>query len=234
MSLERRLALLAAAEAADAWIVEDDYDGEFCYRRPRRRRRSGASMRPAASSTSARFSKTLFPALRLGYVLAPPALVEVFERVRRRLFARRPAQPAGRRRRVHRRGPFRRAHPPHAKALCRAPRRAAATPPLAGSPACSTSRRPTPACTRSAGCSSGRRKPTSLSALRRGTSPSLRSRRYCITPIVTKGLVLGFSGVRSEEIRKGVEILGQVLEEASRAPAPPSVDQRRGQVSETR
>ena len=58
--------------------------------------------------------------------------------------------------------------------------------------------------------------------------------RYCITPIATKGLVLGFSGVRSEEIRKGVEVLGQVLEEASRAPAPPSVDQRRGQVSETR
>ena len=34
MSLERRFALLRAAEQAGAWIVEDDYDGEFFYGRP--------------------------------------------------------------------------------------------------------------------------------------------------------------------------------------------------------
>ena len=75
MSLERRFALLAAAEAAGAWIVEDDYDGEFCYRRP------PAADAQEASTHRARHLRrhvleTLFPALRLGYMLAPPPLVD--------------------------------------------------------------------------------------------------------------------------------------------------------------
>ena len=52
----------------------------------------------------------------------------------RRLFPRRAAQPAGGRRRVHRRGPFRLAHPPHAKTLCGAPRGALRGGRIAGSP----------------------------------------------------------------------------------------------------
>ncbi len=77
MSLERRLALLQAADAADAWIIEDDFDGEFCY---------GSHRLPSLKSIDragrvfyvGTFSKTLFPALRLGYFLAPPAMVEIF------------------------------------------------------------------------------------------------------------------------------------------------------------
>ena len=80
MSLERRFSLLKAAEDADALIIEDDYDGEFCY---------GGHPQPTLKSVDATgrviyvgtFSKTLFPALRLGYFLSPPALVEVFNRV---------------------------------------------------------------------------------------------------------------------------------------------------------
>ncbi|WP_420405158.1 PLP-dependent aminotransferase family protein [Nisaea sp.] len=72
MSLERRFALLNAAEAADAWIIEDDYDGEFYY---------GTHPIPTLKSIDhadrvfyvGTFSKTLFPALRLGYILAPPS-----------------------------------------------------------------------------------------------------------------------------------------------------------------
>jgi GntR family transcriptional regulator/MocR family aminotransferase len=80
MSLERRFALLRAAQNAGAWIVEDDYDGEFFYgRRPL----------PTLKSVDqtglviyvGTFSKSLFPALRLGYVLVPPSLIETFEKV---------------------------------------------------------------------------------------------------------------------------------------------------------
>ena len=75
MSLERRLALLEAAEASGAWIIEDDWDGEFCFQ--------GAPMATLTSiDRSGRviyvgtFSKTLFPSLRLGFLVAPPHLVE--------------------------------------------------------------------------------------------------------------------------------------------------------------
>jgi GntR family transcriptional regulator/MocR family aminotransferase len=77
MSLPRRLALLDWAQRAGAWILEDDYDSEFRYRG-----------RPLASlqglDTQGRviymgtFSKVLFPALRLGYLVVPQALVEPF------------------------------------------------------------------------------------------------------------------------------------------------------------
>ncbi len=80
MSLERRFALLKAAEGADALIIEDDYDGEFCY---------GGHPQPTLKSVDSTgrviyvgtFSKTLFPALRLGYFVSPPALVDVFNQV---------------------------------------------------------------------------------------------------------------------------------------------------------
>lgn len=80
MSLQRRFELLRAAERAGAWIIEDDYVGEFHY---------AGHPPPTLKSvdTSGRviyvgsFSKTLFAALRLGYVVAPPELVDVFHRI---------------------------------------------------------------------------------------------------------------------------------------------------------
>jgi GntR family transcriptional regulator/MocR family aminotransferase len=80
MSLERRLALLQAAHDADAMIVEDDYDGEFYY---------GDQPPPTLKSIDTRerviyvgtFSKSLFPSLRLGFVLAPRGLVAACERI---------------------------------------------------------------------------------------------------------------------------------------------------------
>ena len=77
MSVSRRLALLHWAQRADAWVLEDDYDSEIRYRgRPQ----------PAMQGIDAdgrviyigTFSKTLFPALRLGYVVVPPRLVDAF------------------------------------------------------------------------------------------------------------------------------------------------------------
>lgn len=73
MSMARRLALLSVAHAHGILIVEDDYDSEFRYvDRPLeplyRLDRTG---RVAYVAT---FSKTLSPALRLGYVVVPPSL----------------------------------------------------------------------------------------------------------------------------------------------------------------
>jgi len=77
LSLARRLRLLDWANANEAWILEDDYDSEFRY-----------TGRPLPSIRSidrtgrviyvGTFSKALFPALRLGYLVLPPALVGMF------------------------------------------------------------------------------------------------------------------------------------------------------------
>ncbi|MGF7162549.1 GntR family transcriptional regulator/MocR family aminotransferase [Rhodoligotrophos appendicifer] len=82
MSLSRRFELLQAAEQADAWIIEDDYDGEFFYsgRPPPTLKSIDKAGRVIYVGT---FSKSLFPALRLGFMVAPPALVEAFDRVAR-------------------------------------------------------------------------------------------------------------------------------------------------------
>ncbi|WP_172292895.1 PLP-dependent aminotransferase family protein [Pseudoruegeria sp. HB172150] len=80
MSLQRRFELLQAVEAAQALIIEDDYDGEFYY---------GNAPQPALYSTDpagrtiyvGTFSKTLFPSLRLGFLLVPERMVDAFERM---------------------------------------------------------------------------------------------------------------------------------------------------------
>ena len=81
MSLPRRHQLLDWATRTGAWVVEDDYDGEFRY-----------AGRPLAALQSLRpdgpviyigtFSKILFPALRLGYLVVPPELIRTFIAVR--------------------------------------------------------------------------------------------------------------------------------------------------------
>ncbi len=81
MSAARRMLLLSWAVRSGAWIVEDDYDSEY---------RFGA--RPIASiqglDTEARviyvgtFSKVMFPALRVGYVVVPHDLVAAFAAAR--------------------------------------------------------------------------------------------------------------------------------------------------------
>lgn len=81
LSLARRLELLEWAERRDGWIIEDDYDGEYRY--------SGTPLAPlAALDRQGRvlyvgtFCKIAFPALRLGYLVLPPALTEAFARRR--------------------------------------------------------------------------------------------------------------------------------------------------------
>lgn len=84
LSLPRRLALLDWAAQAGAWIVEDDYDGEYRYvSRPLPALQS--LDRAGRVLYSGTFSKVLFPAIRLAYLVVPPALVERFEHLSRTL-----------------------------------------------------------------------------------------------------------------------------------------------------
>jgi GntR family transcriptional regulator/MocR family aminotransferase len=82
MSLPRRLALLRWASAARAWVIEDDYDSEFRY---------GTRPVPCLHGLDVdgrviyvgSFSKTLFPALRLGFVILPADLHDTVMAARR-------------------------------------------------------------------------------------------------------------------------------------------------------
>nr|WP_294514274.1 PLP-dependent aminotransferase family protein [uncultured Rhodopila sp.] len=89
LSLPRRMELLAWAAEADARILEDDYDSEFRYAgRPLPALKSldrGQRVLYAGS-----FSKVLFPALRLGYLVVPPELATAFVRAARLLTAGQP------------------------------------------------------------------------------------------------------------------------------------------------
>ena len=73
LAAARRHALAAWAASADAIIIEDDYDAEFRYdREPVGALQGLAPDRVIALGT---VSKSLAPALRLGWLLCPPALV---------------------------------------------------------------------------------------------------------------------------------------------------------------
>lgn len=81
MSAARRLELLDWAATSSAWIVEDDYDGEYRY-----------AGRPAATLQGVdrlgsviyvgTFTKMLFNAIRLGFIVLPDRLVDPFARSR--------------------------------------------------------------------------------------------------------------------------------------------------------
>src|SRR5690606_30847925 len=85
MSLPRRRQLLALARQSGAWIIEDDYDSEFRF-----------SGRPIASLLGLEpdapvvyvgtFSKTLYPGLRIAYLVLPLPLIESFRAAHAELY----------------------------------------------------------------------------------------------------------------------------------------------------
>ncbi len=85
MSMARRRALIAYARRVGAWIVEDDYDSEFRF--------SGSpvpSMQGMEEGAPViyigTFSKTLYPGLRMGYMVLPPSLGSALQTLHAELY----------------------------------------------------------------------------------------------------------------------------------------------------
>jgi GntR family transcriptional regulator/MocR family aminotransferase len=209
MSLERRFALLQAAEAARAWIIEDDYDGEFCF--------AGRPL-PALKGIDATgrviyvgtFSKSLFPSLRLGFFVAPPALMATFEMA---LGAFSPGVPTSLQAIVSdfiAEGLFathiRRMRKLYAErhqvfldaARARLSEWLDVVPTTTGLHTVGLLR---------AGLVGA---DVAAAAAQRGLTVAPIS-RFCIEPIAAEGLVLGFSGITPAQIKAGVAVLAEVL-----------------------
>jgi GntR family transcriptional regulator/MocR family aminotransferase len=83
LPISRRMELLRWAQRRNAWVIEDDYGGEFRYRYPPRAIDALQSI-----DTDSRviyvgtFSKVLSPQLRMAYVVLPHALVEPFRKAK--------------------------------------------------------------------------------------------------------------------------------------------------------
>ena len=81
MSASRRLELLAWAQRQQGWILEDDYDGEYRFAS----RPLGALQgmdRTGRVLYVGTFSKVLFPALRIGFLVVPGSLAAAFRQQR--------------------------------------------------------------------------------------------------------------------------------------------------------
>ena len=208
--LERRLALLRSAQEAGAWIIEDDYDGEFFFgRRPLPTLKSVD--RTGLVIYVGTFSKSLFPALRLGFMLVPPSLVEPFEKVSAAFVQGVPTSVQAVVAEFIEEGYFashirrmRRIYEERHEALCEA-----ATRELGGL---------LDVVRTDSGLHTIGRLPAHLSEIAVARAAASRGiavspiARFSIEPTAVNGLVLGFAGIKPPEIRSGVAVLSEVLE----------------------
>ena len=91
MSLARRLAFIAHARATGAWLIEDDYDSEFLYDHQPTPALQGLDEQGQVVYIGT-FSKSLFPSVRLAYMVLPEALIAPLVTART-IYDGHPAQP---------------------------------------------------------------------------------------------------------------------------------------------
>ena len=217
MSLERRMALLQAASQAGAWIVEDDYDGEFFF---------GGRPPPTLKSVDTTghviyvgtFSKSLFPSLRLGFILAPQGLVNTLQMVMKTFLPGVPSPLQAIVAEFIDEGYFtthirrmRRLYAERHDVLCHEAKKH-----LAGA----LSVVATSGGLHTVGYLHGDRseREISMASAERNVTVSPIS-RFLIAPVPTRGLVLGFGGTPQSEIESGVRILLHVLDDVLARPA---------------
>lgn len=210
MSLERRFALLNAAANAGALVIEDDYDGEFFY---------GDQPAPTLKSVDSAghviyvgtFSKTLFPALRLGYFVSPPALVDSFNQVTHAILHGVPSTSQAVVADFMDEGHFathirrmRKLYAERHQVLCESARRH-----LEGG----LDVIPTGSGLNTVGylAPPWSEEAVAEAAGRRGVVVAPIG-RFCLEPVDCRGFVLGFSGIRPEAIVAGVRTLARVLD----------------------
>ena len=81
MSLKRRKALIEFAESHDGYILEDDYNSEFRFDGPPLPCLQGLD-HAGRVIYAGTMSKILYPSLRLGFMIAPPQLVDTLVKLR--------------------------------------------------------------------------------------------------------------------------------------------------------
>ena len=81
MSSSRRLQLLDYARRRDSWIIEDDYDSEYRYGNLPIASLQGMDLESRVVYVGT-FTKILFPALRLAYIVLPTDLIQAFNEAR--------------------------------------------------------------------------------------------------------------------------------------------------------
>ncbi|NDJ85795.1 MAG: PLP-dependent aminotransferase family protein [Chloroflexi bacterium] len=215
LSLPRRIQLIQWAERAGAWILEDDYDSEYRY--------SGhplAALQGVDRSNRViyigTFSKVMFPALRLGYLVVPPDLVNVFEIARQVVDQFMPVVPQAALAEFIMEGHFSR----HIRRMRKVYIEKRDT--LLGEIARHIGDRMRPGPT-----DAGMHVSFTLEgiaddhivtaqAARRGIVAPALSRFYLESETARQGLVLGFTGPSLDALQAGVRQLGAVLPEASR------------------
>lgn len=213
MTIERRVALLRAAHDAGAWIIEDDYDGEFCFgRRPISTLKSidhaGAVLYVGT------FSKSLFPALRLGFIVVPPALIEPMARISSAANSGVPSSLQAIVAEFIEEGHF----ATHIRRMRRIyEERHAALVSAASDLAGRLDVFPSDSGLHTVGYLRGSLSEQDVAAAAEARQIVLsRLTRYSIEPIAVKGFALGFGGIRPHEIGQGMRMLGQALEHLAR------------------
>jgi GntR family transcriptional regulator / MocR family aminotransferase len=209
MSASRRLQLLQWASKTGSWIIEDDYDSEYRYGSPPIASLQGLD-RDGRVLYVGTFSKVLFPALRLGYVVLPADLVDRFTAVRDATDIFPPTFPQAVLGDFIRQGHFAR-HLRRMRALYRERRDALVT----------TLREELGDALQILGDDAGMHLVATSTRLRDDREISVRAARkglwamplsscYLETP-ARRGFVLGFAGAGKEEIRSGVRRLKEAI-----------------------
>ena len=209
MSLARRLSLLAWAERAGAWIIEDDYDSEFRYDG-----RPIAAVQGLDESNRVvyvgTFNKVMFPSLRLAYVVAPPDLVDAIVAARALSDGHPPVHVQAALTDFIAEGHFG-AHVRRMRSLYEE-RRDVLVEALVSHLGRSVTLGPTEAGMHLVAHLDARRDDVDLAARadQAGRGPGALSRQY-LRRLAPPGLLLGFSGSPPDDLRRGVRSLGRLL-----------------------